>query len=444
MKKKWIILLVIVVVIAAAWAYWETQPEVSVSVVIPQTKTIRAYVEERAVTELPHDYLIAMPIAGWLEPITLREGDVVSEGQVVARLDTEDLADAVRQVEQQIAVLETRIRQTQDHRLEENALVDARATVKAIDETVKAAEAKLVASLAVAEFAKSEVDRYEKISEQDAASERELRVAQTDYRKAEAEYRGDALELAALKTIAAVSYIGPKFITDYIDRKSFDVEIYSKQLEEAQAQLEIEKRNLARAEIKSPIDGVVLERHQTRRQYLSAGTPLLTVGRLDDIEVIAEVLTQRATRISPGDPVEIYGEAITDGPIAGRVLRVYPAGFKKISSLGIEEQRVNVAIKLDNRPERLGVGFRVQVRIFYDQAEGALVLPRTALTRTPDGGWEVMTVTEGRTHATPVRVGLMNDDEAQIVKGLSASDAVVARPSREIKPDMRVSTTQEN
>jgi HlyD family secretion protein len=444
MRKEWLILLVIIVLGVAAWAYRRAQPAATVSVVNPQTKTIRAYVEERAVTELPHDFLIAMPIAGWLEPITLREGDPVEKDSVVGRLDMEDLADHVHKVEQQIAVLETRIRQKQDHRLENNALIDAQATVKAIDETVKAAEAKLVASLAVAEFAKSEVDRYEKISEQDAASERELRVAQTDYRKAEAEYRGDALELAALKTIAAVSYIGPKFITDYIDRKSFDIEIYRKQLEEARAQLEIEKRNLARAQIKSPIDGVVLERHQTRRQYLAAGTPLLTVGQLDDIEVIAEVLTQRATRISPGDPVEIYGEAITNGPIAGTVLRVYPAGFKKISSLGIEEQRVNVAIKLDHRPERLGVGFRVQVRIFYDQADGTLVLPRTALTRSPDGGWEVMTVQDDRTQTTAVDVGLMNDDEAQIVTGLSASDAVIARPSREIKPDMRVKTTQEN
>ncbi len=66
------------------------------------------------------------------------------------------------------------------------------------------------------------------------------------------------------------------------------METYQKQLVEAKAQPQIEQRNLARAEVKSPIDGVVLNRHQTRRQYLSAGTPLLTLGRAEDIEVIAE------------------------------------------------------------------------------------------------------------------------------------------------------------
>ncbi len=74
---------------------------------------------------------------------------------------------------------------------------------------------------------------------------------------------------------------------------------------------------------------------------------------------LAEVLTQRATRIAAGDPVEVHGQAISDGPINGRVLRVCPAGFKKISSLGVEQQRVKVAVKLDRPPQRLGVGFRV-------------------------------------------------------------------------------------
>jgi HlyD family secretion protein len=383
-----------------------------------------------------------MPINGWLQPIELREGDAVGAGQVIARLDTADLRDRVVQAEKQIAVLETKIRETQDHRLEDNALVDAEATVKAIDETVQAAEAKLEAARAVMDFAKSEVERYQQLVETNAAADRERRQAETEYRKARAGFQSDGLELAALKTIAAVSYIGPKFIRDYKDRKSFKKETYEKQLEEAQAALEIEKRNLERAEIKSPVDGVVLERHQTRRQFLSAGTPLLTLGRLEDIEVTAEVLTERATRIKTGDPVEVFGEAIVNGPIGGQVLFVYPAGFKKISSLGVEQQRVKVAIKLGQRPERLGVGFRVYVRIFHDEADNALTLPRTALFRSEKGAWQVMLVQDGRTELRTVELGLMNDDLAQITNGLSEQDLVAAHPSREITAGMRVATTQ--
>lgn len=440
-KKRSLILLVVAIVIAGYAAWSVTQPDARLDVIRPRVETIRAYVEERAVTELPHDYLIAMPIAGWLERIDLREGDPVAKDQVVARLDTDDLADRVHQAQQRIAVLNTKINRTQDHRLENNMLVETEATVKAFDETVEAAEAKLGAAKAVLDFAKEEVQRLKRISEADAAAERELRQAETEFRKARAEYQSDALELAALKTLAAVSYIGPKFIRDYIDRKSFELATHERQLEEAKVELEIRKRNLARADSKCPINGVVLKRHQTRRQFLPAGTPLLTVGRLDEMEVTAEVLTQRATRIKPGDPVEIFGEAIPDGSTHGTVLRVYPAGFKKISSLGVEQQRVKVAVKLDQRPPRLGVDFRVHVRINYDKAVDALTLPRTTLFRGPDGDWQAMAVRDGVTHVRPVKIGLTNDDRAEILEGISAEDLIIARPSREITAGMRVDAT---
>jgi HlyD family secretion protein len=364
----------------------------------------------------------------------------VTAGQVIARLDKADLADRVRQARQRIAVLETKIQEISDHRLENNALIEVKATVKAIDETVRAAEAKLEAAQAVRDFAGSEVERLRKMQQAGAAADRELRQAETEWRKSQAEYRSDALELAALKTLTAVSYIGPKFITDYIDRKSFDLQTHQRQLEEARAELEIQERNLTRAEIESPIDGIVLRRHQTRRQFLQAGTPLLTLGRLDDLEVIAEVLTQQAMRLSPGDPVEILGEGIPDGPVSGKVSRVYPAGFKKISSLGVEQQRVNVAIQIDNRPERLGVEFRVHVHIFYDEAIDVLTLPRTALVRSRDGHWQVMLVKQGVTALQHIEVGLMNDERVQILDGVGDKDLVVARPAREIVEGMRVET----
>ncbi|MCB9849445.1 MAG: efflux RND transporter periplasmic adaptor subunit [Phycisphaerales bacterium] len=438
MKKGWVIAALVVVVIVAVGAWSHFQPEATVAVITPTVQTIRAYVEEQAVTELPQDYLVAMPIAGWLQQIELREGDAVTAGQVVAHLEKDDLEDHVHQVEQRIAVLETQIAETSDHRLEENALVETQATVKAIDETVAAAEAKLEASKALRDFTESEAMRLRNLAETTSASDRELRQAEMEYRRARAEYESDKLELAALKTVAAVSYIGPKFITDYIDRKSFTLEQRKKELNETRTQLQIEQRNLARADIQSPVDGVILQRHQTRRQYLAAGTPLLSIGRLDEMEVVADVLTERAVHISPGDTVEVFGQAIVDGPIGGQVVRVYPEGFKKISSLGVEQQRVKVTVKLDERPERLGVGFRVYVRIIYDARADAVTLPRTSLFRGRGGNWNVMLVRDGHTALQPVTIGLVNDDWAEVVDGLSGDASVVARPAREITAGMRV------
>lgn len=438
MKLRYVVGLVVLLTVGGVVAYTRSRPDLTVELIAPTTGTIRAYVDEQAVTELPHDYLVAMQIAGWLEPITLREGDPVRKDEVIARLDTADLQAEVRKIEFQIANLETRIRETRDNRLENNAMVQATAMVKSFDEAVRAAESRAKASGAVAEFARSEAERLRKVEQAEAASARELRAAETDARRAEAEHQSDLLQLAALRTMAAVSYIIPKAVSDYIAKKTYDRESYEQQLQEARVQLEVAKRNLERAEIRSPIDGVVLERHQTRRQYLTAGTQLLTLGRLEDLEVRAEILTERATHLSVGNPVEIYGEAIGPEPIAGKVVRIYPAGFTKISSLGVEQQRVNVSVQLDQRPEKLGVAFRVFVRIFYDEAEDALILPRTAIFRSESGAWQVMRVVDGRTQLQTVRLGITNDEQVQIVEGLSAGDTVVAKPSSEVVPGLRV------
>ena len=205
MKKGWFITCVIFVVAGGGIAWYTLQPDATVEVVKPVVQTTRVYVEEQAITELPHDHLISMPIAGWLEAIGLRQGDTVTKDQVVARLETDDLRDRVHQAEQRIAALETQIAETSDHRLEENALVEITATVKAIDETVAAAEAKLDASRALLDFTRSEVNRLKSLIETSAAAERELREAGMEYRRAGAELESDKLELAALKTIAAVS-----------------------------------------------------------------------------------------------------------------------------------------------------------------------------------------------------------------------------------------------
>lgn len=438
MSKKAVIIIAVILVVGGLVAWQMLQPDAVVETVTVRKGTIRAYVEERAITRLPHTYLISNPISGWLERIDLREGDQVKKGEIVARLELKDLKDRVTQAEHRIAVLQVQFDKESDHRLENNLLVETNATVKAIDETVQAAEAKNEASKAVADFAASEAKRLSDLRERNAATQREYRQAETEARRTMAEYRGDVLELAALKTLAAVSYIGPKFINDYIDRKSFEQKRIQRELDEAKLDLEMERRNLERATMESPIDGVILSRGQTRHQYLAAGTPLLTLGRMDDMEVVADVLTERAMRLSVGDKVEITGEGLPGGMVRGHVTRIFPEGFKKVSSLGVEQQRVPVVVAIDDRPEALGAEYRVDVRIIYDKADDAVIVPRSALFRDANGTWRAFVIEGDVVHNRALTLGIMNDRDAEVRKGLSKNDHVVVAPSRDLSDGMRI------
>jgi HlyD family secretion protein len=168
------------------------------------------------------------------------------------------------------------------------------------------------------------------------------------------------------------------------------------------------------------------------------GTPLVDIGDPLDLEVVADLLSTDAVQIAIGAPVRIDGWG---GPaIKGKVVRIDPAGFLKVSALGIEEQRVRVTIDFADPPEawsRLGHDYRVIVHVAIWSAEDALMLPVSALFRK-GGDWAVFAVEDGRARTTRVEIGHRNDRVAEVLAGLTAGTQVVTHPSDRISDGTRV------
>jgi HlyD family secretion protein len=122
-------------------------------------------------------------------------------------------------------------------------------------------------------------------------------------------------------------------------------------------------------------------------------------------------------------------------PIKGRVTRVDPAGFLKVSALGIEEQRVRTTIDFAEPSEvwsRLGHDYRVIVHVVVWSAEDALTVPVGSLFRIRND-WAVYSVKAGRARTTLVKIGHRNAQQAEVLSGLSAGDRVVLHPSDRVK-----------
>ena len=116
--------------------------------------------------------------------------------------------------------------------------------------------------------------------------------------------------------------------------------------------------------------GRVLKIIQDSEAVVPAGAPLIDIGDPLDLEVVADLLSTDAVQIKPGAPVRIDGWG--GAPIQGRVTRVDPAGFLKVSALGIEEQRVRTTIDFVDPPRswsRLGHDYRVIVHVTVWSAE---------------------------------------------------------------------------
>jgi HlyD family secretion protein len=188
----------------------------------------------------------------------------------------------------------------------------------------------------------------------------------------------------------------------------------------------------------APASGRVLKIIQDSEAVVLPGAPLVDIGDPLDLEIVADLLSTDAVQIRVGAPVRIDGWG---GPtIRGEVVRVDPAGFLKVSALGIEEQRVRVTIDFVDPPEvwsHLGHDYRVIVHVVIWSADDALTVPISALFRKGDD-WAVFAVENGRARTTIIKIGHRNNHVAEVLAGLSAGAQVVMHPSDRISDDTRV------
>jgi HlyD family secretion protein len=170
-------------------------------------------------------------------------------------------------------------------------------------------------------------------------------------------------------------------------------------------------------------------------RIVQPGEPLLEVGDPEAIEVVVDVLTPDAVRIRAGMPARLTGWG--GDTLAATVRRVEPSAFTRISALGVEEQRVNVILDLENRPHTLGDGYRVDARVIVWAADSVLTVPAAALFRGQTG-WRAFVIEEGRVRLRDVEVGERGEARTQVISGLEAGEQVVLFPPDDLVEGAKV------
>ena len=167
------------------------------------------------------------------------------------------------------------------------------------------------------------------------------------------------------------------------------------------------------------------------------GTPIIEVGDLERLEVEADFLSEDVAHMTVGMKAEIFGRALGDRVVPAKLTHIYPSAFKKISSLGVEQQRVRVVVRPNPGGLDLGDRFRVEIRVILEERADALLLPEGALFRS-GGQWQVFRVEGGRARKTAVTTGLRDGRMREVLEGLSAGDAVILHPDPELDDGTRV------
>lgn len=341
-------------------------------------------VVEEGKTRLIDRFIVSAPVSGFADRIHLDVGDVVKRGEVLFQL-----------APQRSRVLDPRSRAGAEARV-----AAASASLRAAKEGVGVSEAD--ATLAMATLKRLKKLHSEGLSPQEALDE------------AEAQARRARSSLRSVK---------------------FAVEVARFKLEEAQTALrysaaETDSGETAPVSIKSPVNGRVLKIIHRSEGVVQEGQALIEIGDPSALEVETDVLSADAVRINVGMKV-IFERWGGNTPLEGRVRVVEPAGFTKISALGVEEQRVLVLSEIVSpKPlwERLGDGFRVEARFVLWQGENILQVPTNALFRYKEG-FAVFIAQAEKATRRKVEIGHQNGFSTEILSGLSEGEWVITHPS---------------
>ena len=383
--------LIAVVVIAALYLAIRKPPyQVDLAKVTqgPMTVTIDDEGETRV-----HDlFVVAAPINGRLTRIELEPGDPVIAGQtVVARMTPVD-----------------------PDFLDPRTEARARAQVQALDAMVASSSMRIEQARAARDLAIQQQGRVEALFHKGFATRAALDSANASVSSARAAYSEATRATVATRfdrDAARANLVTP--ISPRGSRGTLNV--------------------------RSPTSGTVMRVAQESEVTVAAGTPLVEIGDPRKLEIVTDLLSADTVRLRPGARVLIdnWGGA---QPLNGRVRRIEPFGFTKISALGVEEQRVNVIIDIIDPPEKwtkLGHGFRVIIRAVEWESANAQQLPISSLFRDK-GKWAVFVVQNGRARLVPVTIGRMNDEKAELLSGLKKGAVVILHPSEKISDHARV------
>lgn len=396
--KRWLWVIAVALVVAVGIGMGLRPQPVPVETVAVKTGPLRVTVEEEGKTRLRSRYVISAPVAGYVRRLDWKAGDLVKAGQRIAMIEPP-----------RPAVLDARTEEQSEARVKaaESARAVAESRIAALEQQVRAARADL-------DYWRGQDAREESLRKSGDIAASRVEKTRSELRRAEA-----ALAAAERNVETARAEVGS-----------------------ARAEVEAARAALRRSApsgqgqlvpVTAPSGGRVIRVIRESEGVVMPGDGLLEVGDARAIEVMVEVLSADAVKMTPGMRVllERWGG---EKPLEARVRVVEPGGFTKVSALGVEEQRVRVVADITSPEDewhRLGDGYRVEASFVLWEGERVLQVPANSLFRV-DGGWAVFAVEGGVARRRAVQVDHRSGVAAEIVSGLKEGEVVVAHPDETV------------
>jgi len=348
---------------------------------------------------------------GLLAELYVEQGDRVTQGQVIARMESETVEAELAQAQARVAQSQANLSEVRSgNRPEEIAQAEA---------SVAQAEARVTEAQARVNLAEQRVQRNRQLEAEGAISTDDLDQVLNEAETARATLAQNRASLQETRETLQLRRSGSR---------SEAIESAAAQLAEAQASLQAVRVRLEDTYIRAPFSGIVTQKYATPGSFVAPATAASDVSSASStaivaiatgLEILAEVPEVDINQISVGQPVEIRADAYPNETFEGRVKLVAPEA--------IVEQNVTsfqVRVDLETGEDKLLSGMNVDVEFIGDDLSNALVVPTVAIVRQDGQEGVLVPDRNNRARFRPVATGPQVGNQIQILEGVEEGDRI--------------------
>lgn len=440
MKK--IIAAVIVLLIIGAYVYIKVTHRVAVKTAIASKGTMEVYITEDGKTSLSTKYTVLAEFTGKMERIPLEIGDTVAKGDLITTIEDVELAEAIKGANARIRAIEARFGTIVPAEIREKEIELAQTAVEKAKRSKESTESVIKTLEREIGDETEKVEAHRKLYEAGDEPEeifddrvRALANLKEELARKKLILAACNLDVRSAELALANARLAP------VEEEPL-MKAYAAEIEAIQAEIRTLENRLEKTVVKAPISGIVFERPRFDEGMVTAGAPLIVIGRVEDIQAEADFLSEDVAKMVADTPARITGETVDDRHIPAVVKRIHPSGFTKLSTLGVEQQRVTVEFSFDNSALKLRPGWTVEIEVLKGRSENAVLVPERSVFRMRGADY-LFVVKNDVLELRAVKTGLRNRDFCEVVSGLSKGETVVADPDPGLDDGMKVKPDKE-
>lgn len=374
---------------------------VDVEVAVVERGNIAEYVEELGLVVSENKGNVFSPTAGKVTEVLVKVGDPVEKGAVLVKIDSEQLTRQIMELEAQKSVIMAQYNE---------------AKKPADNREIEKLELQLATQERNVREAQRKRDNSKTLYEAGALSYEEYQAAVTALETETAQLESYRLDLELLKKPISANVASQ----------------YEAQLRQLDIQIEELRSRGQDFVITAPVQGTVMMKTVEAGTYLQPGTQVMEIGDQEALYIESDVLVAEIGKVKVGAPVEISHKDLGIDGMQGRIRKIHPQAFSKISDLGIEQKRIKVEIDIEDVITGLRPGYDLDIKIIINSKENTLLIPENAVFQ--QNGKDYVFVNENNTAVLrEIQKGIESKRKVEVLTGFEEGEEVILSPSEKLE-----------